>query len=448
MRAGLVWILSLASCPLAGWPLLAHASYRRFSPACRLGIGAAAGAVLLSGWMTLFALAGIAWRTFPLVGLAAGTAFLLRFLVEPGEAPAPKPAARASAGLVEMISLAVAAAAVLIALAATTSAAATSPDLIMIWGSKAQAFAAARTVDTSVLGDPLLVYLHVSYPPLVTNLYAFASIAAGRLAWGAATLTFPLCLAALALALPGALRSVAPRRLAWAASALVVSAFGFLGNELDVAGNGDPWLWLFGTLGVALLVGDAATTASVQLLAGLLLAGAICAKVEGLPYAVVAIALFLALRRRSVRIGPASARLLLPGAVSLGTWLAFGATRRLFYGYEQYGRFLDIHWERLGPVLADIGKFLWRAGWALPWLLPLAALLLAPRKSRLALLPIAVAILLAVFFVFTYLHSPDASLWIEWSAGRIFSPLLACLVIASLCRKGSAGQPGPGFTSR
>jgi hypothetical protein len=386
--------------------------------------------------MTLLALAGISWRTIPIVALAAATAFLLRFLTEPGEPVRPGPPGRDPASLPEKLALAVAAAAVLVALAATASAAATSPDLLLFWGPKAQAFAAARTVDTSLLRDPLLDYLHVSYPPLVTNLYAFASIAAGRLAWGAATLTFPLCLAALAVALPGVLRSVAPRRSAWAASALTLSALGFLGNELNVAGNGEPWLWLFETLAMALLVGDAATTASGQLLAGLLLAGAICAKVEGLPFALAAVALFLVIRRRDLRIGSAAARLLLPGGIGLAAWFAFGATRRLFYGYEQYGRFLDVHWERLGPVLADLGRLLWRPGWALPWLLPLAALLLTARKSRLALLPVVVTALLAVFFVFTYLHSPDASLWIEWSGGRVFSPLPALLAIASLCREG------------
>ena len=447
MRAGLAWILSLACCPLAGWPLLAHGSYRRFSLVCRLGLAAAVGGVLLSAWMTLFALAGIAWRPIPLVALAAAGAFLLRFLTGSHEALRREPAERAAPGLIENLALTLTAAAVLAAFAAAGSAAATSPDLFTIWGPKAQAFAGARTVDTSVLRDPLFNYLHVSYPPLVTNLYAFASMAAGRMAWGAATLTLPLCLAALALALPGVLRPLAPRRLAWVASALIVSAFGFLGNELDVAGNGEPWLWLYEALAMAVLAGEASLTAAGQLLAGLLLAGAICAKVEGLPFALAAVVLFLALRRKEIRIGPAATRLILPGAVCLGAWLAFGATRRLFYGYEQYGRFFDIRWERLGLVLADIARFLWRPGWALPWILPLAALLLAPSKARLALIPIVVAVTLAVFFVFTYLHSTDASLWIEWSAGRVFSPLLAFLAIASLCREGDGDQLEPNVTA-
>src|SRR4029077_18391276 len=97
--------------------------------------------------------------------------------------------------------------------------------------------------------------------------------------------------------------------------ALTISALGFLGNEFDVAGNGEPWLWLFETLAMALLVGDSGTTASGQLLAGLLLAGAICAKVEDLPFALASVALFLVIRRKDLRIGSAAARLLLPGGL-------------------------------------------------------------------------------------------------------------------------------------
>lgn len=429
MRSGHLWLASFAFCALIGWPLLAHASYRRLSAACRTGLAASVGSVLVSGWMTLFALAGIAWKPLVLVALAVLTAFLFRFLpLEDGVEPALGAQLPPRAG--ERLASAVAAIAVLAALAATTSAAATSIDLLTFWGPKAQAFAAARTVDASFLRKPLLAYMHPSYPPLVTNLYAFASIAAGRLAWGAATLTFPLCLAVIAVTLPCLLRQVVPRGIAWSASALAVSAFGFLGNDLDVAGNGEPWLWLFEALAMALLVGNAALTGAGQFLAGVLLAGAASAKVEGLPFALGAAVLFLAIRRREVRIGPATAFLLLPSAVSLGAWFAFGASRRLFYGYEQYGKFLEIHWKELANVLSGIAGALWSAGWGLPWLLPLAALLAAPRN--LMLLPLVLAALLAGFLIFTYLHLPDSSLWIAWSAGRVFSPLVALLTIAAV----------------
>lgn len=435
MRAGHLWLAVLVCCPLAGWPLLAHSSYRRFSVACRLGLAFATGAVLISAWMTLFALAGLAWKTLPIFGLAALTAYLFRFLLRTERAAGPIQEEKRPSGLPGRFAIPMTAAALLSALAATTSAAATSTDLLSFWGPKAQAFAAARTVDAAFLSDPHLGYLHVSYPPLVTNLYALASIVAGRFAWGAATLTFPLCLGALALALPGVLRTATPRRIALAASTFIVSALGFLGNDVDVAGNGEPWLWLFELLAMALLVGDAVPTRSGQVLAGLLLAGAVTAKVEGLPFALAAAVLFLLIRRKEVRLGSAAAFLLTPSAVSLGAWLAFGATRGLFHGYEQYGRLLEIHWNELSRVLSALGSAFWSAGWALPWLFPLAALAVSAKKSSLALLPLVVCVVLAAFFVFTYLHLPDASQWIGWSAGRVFSPLLAFLAVAVLCQR-------------
>jgi hypothetical protein len=52
-----------------------------------------------------------------------------------------------------------------------------------------------------------------------------------------------------------------------------------------------------------------------------------------------------------------------------------------------------------------------------------------------------VCVVLAAFFVFTYLHLPDASQWIGWSAGRVFSPLLAFLAVAVLCQRAPSAAP-------
>jgi hypothetical protein len=450
VRAGHLWLSSFACCPLAGWPLLAHPSYRRFSFPARTGFAFAAGAVLISSWMTVLAVLGVSWNPIVLVVLASVTSFVLRRLLtaepEPDRAMPEEPAA----GLVEKLALGISGVSMLAALVATASSAATSPDLLLFWGAKAQAFAAARTIDASFLRNPDLAYMHPSYPPLVTNLFAFATQVAGRLPWGAASLTFPLLLAALGLSLPGALRLGAPRRIAWAASALVVSALGFLGNELDVAGNADPWLWTFETLAIALLVSPAVRSGAVQLLAGLLLAGAMTAKVEGLLFALASVALFLLLRRKEIRIGRAIVLLMVPSAVSLGAWFSFEAIRHVFFGYEQYGRFLEVHWDRLPLVLSAISRAFWSAGRALPYLLPLAALLLAPARTRLVWLPIGVSLVLSLFSVFTYLHGDaDPSQWIIWSAGRIFSPIPVFLAIGAVCRSGSGTAPSaPNLTGR
>jgi hypothetical protein len=232
-----------------------------------------------------------------------------------------------------------------------------------------------------------------------------------------------------------------------AISALTVSAIAFLGIEADVAGNAEMTLLLFETLAIALLLSDEAAEASTQLLAGILLAGAAAAKVEGLPFAVTAGTLFFAVRPRGQGAPAATAaRLFLPAAAMLATWFAFGATRRIFLGYSGYGRFLDLHPDHLRIVLSAVGRSLAVTGHALPWLVPLACLLLALPLSRLGMLPIGTAAVLTGFFLFTYIHrAEDPSLWISWSAPRIFSPVAMLFALAaSLSRPKRSQARAPG----
>ena len=88
MRSGYLWLASLAAFPLVGTPLLAHPSFRRFGVACRFVLAAGVGMVLLSGTMTVWALAG--WRWGPILLLvSAAVAFALRGLIPKGSDPAP-----------------------------------------------------------------------------------------------------------------------------------------------------------------------------------------------------------------------------------------------------------------------------------------------------------------------------------------------------------------------
>jgi hypothetical protein len=320
-------------------------------------------------------------------------------------------------------------------LVAAASGSASSADLIFFWGPKAQAFATAHTIDADFLGQPLLDHLQVSYPPLVTNVGAFASLAAGRFAWGASILVFPLLAGLLAFALPSLLGLVAPRPAALALSALAVSTAGLLGDTFDIAGNGDMPLLFFEAVAAALLVGPWALEKGGQFLAGLMLAGAASTKVEGLAFALGIALLFLIVRRKEIRWIAAALRLVLPTALCLTAWFAFGATRRLFFGYRGYGRVFEIYWKLLPLVLSSIGQALFSAGWALPFLLPLAVLLATRGRWRLAVIPAGTSLLLASFFVFTYLHETSSlRLWIVWSAGRIFSPVAVLLTIAAAAR--------------
>jgi hypothetical protein len=334
---------------------------------------------------------------------------------------------------------------VLAALAATASGAATSPDLVYFWGAKAQEFAAAGTIDAAYLRDPFVGYMHPYYPPLVTNLYGFASMVAGRFSWTAATLTFPLLLGSLAVGLPGILRRSAPRAAAAAISALIVAAIAYLGMEADIGGNGEMPLLLFETLSVAVLLSPAASSAAGQMLAGLLLAGAVTTKVEGLPFALAAAALFWIARPDAARPAWKSAlRLLAPTALALGTWFAFGITRRLFYGYGEYGQFLDLHPDHWKSVLRSMLAALAATGHALPYLVPLLCLLAAGRLRRTSLLPLGVAAALTGFLLFTYLHrAEDPALWISWSAARVLSPLAMLFALAALPATGPAEASEP-----
>jgi len=404
--------------------------------------------VLLSATMTAWALAGWRWDPVLLVLMSAAVAFALGWPLRSGSPladriyrPQPEVASceasdwRGEGRSLTAIALVLTAISILAALAATIAARSTSPDLLLFWGPKAQQFASARTIDTAFLSAPHLEYLHVYYPPLVTNVFAFGAIVAGRFPWGAATLTFPLLLAATAAGLSGILRADAPAPRAAAASALVICALGLAGIASSVAGNAEPFLLFFEILGVALLLTPAARSDAGKLLAGLFLTGAAAAKVEGLPFVLAVVVLFLLLDRSAARPLARTALLLLaPTIVSIGAWLAFGATRRVFFGYKGYGHSLEFHWDHLSGIVSAIGIALWRVGYALPFAVPIVVLLATRPKGRRALLPIGVAAALTVFLLLTYLQSTqDPRLWISWSAARTFSPVTALIALASYC---------------
>jgi len=424
-----VWVLLL---PLLGAPLLSHPAYRNLSAACRFVLSAAVGAVILSFVQTLVALTGLPWRVPALALSSVAIAAGLRALAG-GSAPSPR-AAREDPG--RGLAGFLAAASIVIALLLTAGGAAGSSDLLLFWGPKAQAFASARTIDAGFLSDPRNAHMHPYYPPLVTNLFALATAVSGGLPWGAAALTFPLLLAGLALALPSALGNAERPWAPSAISAVVVSALALLGAEADVAGNADAFLWLFELVGIALLLAPRPIEASRLLLAGLLLAGAATAKVEGLPFALAAAIFLLAGRRPRHGAVRSWFLLLAPTVLSLGAWFWFGLSRRVFARYGEYGSLLDLRWERLGLVVTQIARAFGSSGWALPFLVPAAVLLLGPGGSRR--LPLAVGATLAVFLTATYLSPvPDPRLWIEWSASRTFAPIGALLAL-------SAAAPGRG----
>lgn len=447
MRTGFFWLASLAAFPVAGAPLLVHRTFRSYGILARLVLSAAAGAVAISETMTIATLGGWRWNVPALVLCGMAECMALQ-LVLGREVPADRPQVEGLNSGAARLAILVSALAVLAAITASISASATSADLLLFWGPKAQAFAAARGLDASYLADPIYRYQHRSYPPLVVNVYAFATLAAGagRVPWLAAIGTFPILIAGMAIALPGILRRYVPRRDALVAAAAITASTGFLGITLEMAGNADPAILLFGTLAIATLLGSGGDERSAQLIAGLLLAGAAASKTEGLPLTVATIVCFF-LSRRSGNSPRAVALLSAPTFVCLASWFAFGFRSGAFREYESYGPLLEIHWERLGHVLALIAHSLADAGAATPWLVPLAALVVARKRSRGALFPAGIAAILCAFFVFTYLHGDvDPTLLIIWSAGRIFailSPILILALIAGRVPTAERSTEGP-----
>jgi hypothetical protein len=434
LKSGQLWLLMFALMPVVGAPLALHPAYRRYGLLCRAALAAGTGAVVLSLVMTLGALAPVPWGVGWLLAVSIVASWLLRLAIGP-EAEGP-PAAETGFRPLVLIAVLLSAACVAAALFATFAGAASSTDLFHFWGPKTEAFASARTIDAVFLRAAWHGHLHPDYPPLVTNLFAFATLGAGRFPWGAATYTFPLLLAALAVALPGILSADRPRAEAYGVAALAVAAASLLGIAYLVAGNGDMVLLFFEAAAIALLTGPDAVRGSRLLLAGLFLAGTVSSKVEGLPFALAVMVLLLLLspRHRTLR---AVALLLVPTATCLGAWLAFGWTRQLFRFYVGYGQFAVLHPANLPLILKSIGSELGLVAWGLAFIVPLAVLLSCWPPSRRVWLPVGTACLLCVFSLFTYLHGQDLIReWITWSAGRIFTPVAVLLALAPLSRPG------------
>ena len=421
MSAGWAWLTAGAVLPLLGAPLLAHPAYSGHSVAARAVLAGAVGGVLLSFVMTLCALAGLPWSFPALVLSAAALAAAARLALRGTVAAQPRPEPP------EPLTVVLCSAAVAVAFLATISGAAGSSDLLLFWGPKAQAFAKSRTIDAAFLASPQASHMHAYYPPLVTNLYAGATMLSGRFSWSAATLTFPLLLAALAAALLSLLSGA--RRPFPPAAALLVASLALLGSEADIAGNADMALLFFEALGLALLFAPRPMRTANLLLAGLLFAGAATSKVEGLPFVLAAVLFFVASRKRETEPLRAVSLLLGPAFVALGVWFLFGAARKAFSGYGEYGSLTAIRWDRLGAVIAEIGSALWANAYALAYLIPLAVLLGSRCEARR--LPLAVATSLAGFLVVTYmLPVNDPGDWIRWSAARTLSPVACLLALA------------------
>jgi hypothetical protein len=430
--AGFIWLLGLGTCAVAGIPLLQHSEFRRFGLLGRGLLAAAVGAVCLSWAMTLVALLGLRWHPVTLVALALLAGLCLRLILANRPVPLASPPIAERLGLTGLLGAALGTGIVVVAILATRAGQTMSPDLLYFWGPKAQRFAEVRTIDASFLRNPLLDYIPTDYPPLLTNLYAFATMVAGSFSWWAAAAVFPVLLAATGIAVAAILASEKSRTCVSPYAGLMTCALGVVGIQAMVAGVAEMPLLFFEMLAVSLLILAKPPTSGLLLLAGLCLAGAAGTKVEGLPFALAVSLLFAFVIHARGRRVHALAFLLIPTLITLGTWFLFGAKNGLFWFYRGYGSLLAVRWGDLPLVAAEILRSIGKVSYGLPFLLPLIIFILTPGKTRAAVLPIAVSIALIGFLLATYLSTRgDPRELIGWSSARVLSPVAGLFCLAA-----------------
>jgi hypothetical protein len=322
---------------------------------------------------------------------------------------------------------------------AAVTARATAADFVLFWGAKGQRFAQARAIDVDFLRDPLHSLIHPDYPPLVPCLYAWGSLVAGRFAWNAALLSFPLFVAFTALTLYGFATPRVGRRVAAEYACLLAVLLGLLGLTNMIGGDAEPELFLFEVLALSALIFAGGTAAGLAA-AAMALAGAVLTKIEGTVFAALVAAAYAAFGSgygtpgRRVR---AAAILGLPPAVALGSWLLFCERHGLLDIYR-LGKRTTLSFAEL-PVIARelVREDLF--GVRLAPVAVVAALLLYRRPSREAVFPLAVAAGFCAFIVYMYLTgSGDPTHWIQWSAARLSMTPLICAFLAAIRRPSEA----------
>jgi hypothetical protein len=434
---GGAFLAAFLALPLMGSSLLWSRRFDWIPSLARLSVSGAAGAVLLCGEMLALTLLGRRWSlpillVLPLTLIAAALYFRNRTVAYTSQGPDRGPLNVAPIFFLGLSAIGLGA----VTFAAMT-ARVTSSDLLLFWAAKGEHFAIAGGIDAAFLGSPDHRLLHPDYPPLWPSLYAFATLVAGRFAWGAALATLPLfLLLAVAAIWPLARRRVGtPEASAFAA--LYVCLFGFLLAKTLTAGNADPALLYFETLALSLLMFARHERGSF-LLTGIALAGATMLKVEGTAFSLATIVSCLLLIRPLPmrRISQLAA----PPTAAFMAWLFFCKSRGLLDTLRLH-KPVALSLERVALVAREVLSEASFGCVYLPWAL-VAFLILSRSTIRTSGFAILTATLVAAFDVAVYFTTTDdPTLWIGWSAQRtLLTPLLALFVagIAPLSQ-----QPAP-----
>ena len=417
---------ALAALPAFGWGLVPRRASSWMPRPAGLAVAAGLGALAIGVEMLAMSALGIRWTA---VRIAAGPLLLtaLRLARRGRDAGLGWP----RAGLLG--SAALAASLAVIAYAAFTTRA-TAADLLLFWGAKAERFAIAGGIDVAFLRDRNHWGVHSDYPPLLSCVWAFASLVAGRFAWGASLGTLPLFSGLLVLAAWGLARLEQDERGAAASAALLGALLCATLPIAATAGNADPVLLFFEGTALLLLV-FARERPGATPIAGALVAAAVLTKFEGGFFAAALVAASLLTGRERRNRWREAAILAAFPAAALAGWLAFCRSRALF-DFLGHAPRLYVDAGRLAVVVrglaagADYG-----AAWA-PWIVA-AALLLLARPSRGLGLALGAAAFTAAADVLIYLTSPaDPTMWVAWSASRLLLTPLTCLFVAAIASRG------------
>ncbi len=388
-----------------------------------IGFGASSGAVLLGAEMLVLTWTGVRWS-------AALLLLPVLLLLVPGNralglrrAPAGERAATPDVALIALTFGAV--------LYAAATARATGGDLLLFWGAKGERFALSRSIDVGFLRDPLHYLMNPTYPPLVPLIYAWGSMAAGRLSWSGAVWTMPVFLALTVGMFHGFAEPFVGMRSATAFAAALAAMLGLVMISVPVAGQAEPLLLYFEAASLVPLL-FAPSDETSCLAAGIGLAGAVMTKVEGAVFALLVVFAHLAFgRRRSLANLSCLAG---PPLVIVAAWLLFCRAHGLASVYRLPTMAAAAF---LPAILSEMGR---QAGFGVayaPWIAVLA-LGIGGKWSRETSVAATVALGFVGAMIAMYLGAAgDPRLWVFWSAGRLFMTPLLCCFLAAVAARGA-----------
>jgi hypothetical protein len=395
--------------PLIGIGVWRVEAVRKLPLAGRLAIAFAAGILITTIVMALMSLAGLDWnRTslFIILGLigALGARAVLR-------SPAPRPLRPAPSAQWPILIF------LLLTAYGVMTARESAGDLHFFWGPKAVRFFRAGGIDAAYLRTPDYQPAHPDYPPLIPLVYAWSHTLSSS------TFSFWAAAAATLLFLSGTIFVIHAGSGDALGALLVAAVLSYAFAVGFAAGGADPPLIFFQALALVALTFLRDEQGS-DVIAAIGLAGAAWTKIEGATFVIAVVLALLLVRRdwkRAVRIA------ILP-AILLGAWVIFVKAAHLLELYR--GAAMDLYWTALPGTLKTTARTATYELWGLPWLAPLALLLLG-RNRREAALPLVVVILTLGVSVYFYIHLPDPTWWILASAPRVLlTPLLALLIAA------------------